>query len=195
MNVVQTREELAAARKALPGRVAVVMTMGALHEGHATLVREARALADSVVVTIFVNPLQFGANEDLDRYPRTLEADLEVCEREGADLVFTPTPDVVYPDQQVVTVSAGSIGEGTWVRFHLRTAHGSVKAALFQAYGCPHTLAVTAWLTEQLAGRAIEQGVPGTPAAWLEALEVPVEKLGRLLLVEDALQAALQHPL
>jgi pantoate--beta-alanine ligase len=112
MITVGTRDELAAARKALPGRVAVVMTMGALHEGHATLVREARALADSVVVTIFVNPLQFGANEDLDRYPRTLESDLAVCEREGADVVFTPTPDVVYPGEQVVTVTAGRVGEG-----------------------------------------------------------------------------------
>jgi len=112
MNVVSTREELAAARKALPGRVAVVMTMGALHDGHAALVRRAREVADSVVVTVFVNPLQFGANEDLDRYPRTLEADLAVCEREGADVVFTPTPDVVYPSDPVVRVSAGAIGDG-----------------------------------------------------------------------------------
>jgi pantoate--beta-alanine ligase len=112
MNVVSTRQELAAARKVLPGRVAVVMTMGALHEGHAALVRAARELADSVIVTVFVNPLQFGANEDLDRYPRTLESDLEVCAREGADVVFTPTPEVVYPSQPVVRVSAGSIGDG-----------------------------------------------------------------------------------
>ncbi len=109
--VVSTRAELAAARAALPGRVAVVMTMGALHEGHAELVRQARAQADSVVVTVFVNPLQFGAGEDLDRYPRTLEADLAVCAREGADLVFTPTPDVVYRGDAVVTVTAGRLGE------------------------------------------------------------------------------------
>ncbi|HUR13642.1 MAG TPA: pantoate--beta-alanine ligase [Mycobacteriales bacterium] len=112
MNVVATREDLAAARKALPGRVAVVMTMGALHEGHAALVRRAGEVADSVVVTVFVNPLQFGAGEDLDRYPRTLETDLALCEREGADVVFTPTPEVVYPSEPVVRVSAGSIGEG-----------------------------------------------------------------------------------
>jgi pantoate--beta-alanine ligase len=112
MNVASTREELAAARKALPGRVAVVMTMGALHEGHATLVRRARELADSVIVTIFVNPLQFGANEDLAKYPRTLERDLSVCEAEGADVVFTPTPEVVYPSTPLVRVSAGAIGEG-----------------------------------------------------------------------------------
>lgn len=111
MQTVRTRAELAAARSALPGRVAVVMTMGALHEGHAALVRAARAQADSVVVTVFVNPLQFGAGEDLDRYPRTLDADLEVCAREGADLVFAPTPDVVYPAEPLVRVQAGPLGD------------------------------------------------------------------------------------
>jgi pantoate--beta-alanine ligase len=112
MAVVDKRSDLQAARDALPGRVAVVMTMGALHAGHAELVRRARAHADSVVVTVFVNPLQFGAGEDLDRYPRTLAADLELCEREGADLVFTPTPDVVYPDgDPLVRVSAGPMGD------------------------------------------------------------------------------------
>ena len=80
--VVTSRDDLRAARAALSGDdVAVVMTMGALHEGHAALLRAARERADSVVVTIFVNPLQFGAGEDLDRYPRTLDADLAVCAR------------------------------------------------------------------------------------------------------------------
>ena len=111
MIVAATREELAAARKTLPGRVAVVMTMGALHEGHAELVRQARAQADSVVVTIFVNPLQFGVGEDLDRYPRTLDTDLALCEEEGADVVFTPSPEVVYPHAPVVRVSAGPLGD------------------------------------------------------------------------------------
>ncbi|MCW2616657.1 MAG: pantoate--beta-alanine ligase [Frankiales bacterium] len=112
MIVVAKRDELAAARDGLSGRVAVVMTMGALHEGHAELVRAARRAADSVVVTVFVNPLQFGAGEDLDRYPRTLEADLALLERDGADVVFTPTPDVVYPDgPPLVRVSAGPLGE------------------------------------------------------------------------------------
>ena len=110
MIVASTREELAAARKDLRGRVAVVMTMGALHEGHLELVRQARAQADSVIVTIFVNPLQFGANEDLDRYPRTLEQDLDLI-GELTDVVFTPTPDVVYPTEPVVRVSAGPLGE------------------------------------------------------------------------------------
>jgi pantoate--beta-alanine ligase len=105
-----TRQELQTARKDLRGRVAVVMTMGALHEGHAELVRQARELADSVIVTIFVNPLQFGANEDLDQYPRTLERDLEILS-ELADVVFTPTPDVIYPTEALVRVSAGSLGD------------------------------------------------------------------------------------
>jgi pantoate--beta-alanine ligase len=94
--VAQSREELARERAKLRGPVAAVMTMGALHEGHASLIREA-ATYGSVLVTIFVNPLQFGAGEDLDRYPRTLGADLELCARAGAALVFAPTPDVVYP--------------------------------------------------------------------------------------------------
>ncbi len=94
--VAQSREELARERAKLRGPIGLVMTMGALHEGHASLIREA-AKFGSVMVTIFVNPLQFGAGEDLDRYPRTLGADLELCARAGASLVFAPTPDVVYP--------------------------------------------------------------------------------------------------
>jgi len=112
MIVTRTREELAAARDGLTGRVAVVMTMGALHDGHAALLRAARGAADSVVVTVFVNPLQFGAGEDLDRYPRNLDADLVRCEREGADVVFAPTRDVVYPGGDPrVWVSAGCLGD------------------------------------------------------------------------------------
>lgn len=112
MILCRTRAELAAARDALPGRVAVVLTMGALHEGHAELVRAARRAADHVLVTVFVNPLQFGVGEDLDRYPRTLDADLALCEREGADVVFAPARDVVYPGgEPLVRVSAGALGE------------------------------------------------------------------------------------
>ena len=94
----------------------------------------------------------------------------------------------------VIRGTAGSLSAEAWVRFHLRVDGGIVKGALFQAWGCPHTLAVTAWLTGQLPGRSRDQPmtefVPGTPSAWLQALEVPVEKLGRLLVVEDALRAA-----
>ena len=111
--VVRTRAELAAGRSALGGGdVAVVMTLGALHEGHATLMRQARERAAIVVVTLFLNPLQFGPGEDLSRYPRTFDTDLELCQREGVDLVFAPTPDEVYPDgDPAVRVNAGPLGD------------------------------------------------------------------------------------
>ena len=111
MIVATTRAELARARGDLPGRVAVVMTMGALHEGHVRLLQAARKLADTLVLTIFVNPLQFGDGEDLDRYPRTLADDLAVAEREGVDLTFTPSQDTVYPEPPLVRVTAGPLGE------------------------------------------------------------------------------------
>ncbi|ABD13721.1 pantothenate synthetase [Frankia casuarinae] len=88
---------------------AVVMTMGALHEGHASLLRAARAQADQVVATIYVNPLQFGAGEDLDRYPRTLAADLDVCAGEGVDLVFVPR--AIHDPPPLVRLQAGPLGE------------------------------------------------------------------------------------
>jgi len=88
------------------------MTMGALHAGHESLLDAARAAADSVIATIFVNPLQFGPNEDFDRYPRTLEADLEMCRRAGVDMVFAPTRDEVYPGgEPLVRVNPGPLGE------------------------------------------------------------------------------------
>ncbi|WP_422641169.1 pantoate--beta-alanine ligase [Streptomyces glaucescens] len=91
------------------------MTMGALHEGHATLIRTAREHVGRkgyVVVTVFVNPLQFGAGEDLDRYPRTLDADLKTAEQAGADIVFAPSADEMYPDgRPEITFRAGAMGE------------------------------------------------------------------------------------
>ncbi len=90
------------------------MTMGALHEGHAALIRAARARAGTggtVTVTIFVNPLQFGTGEDLGRYPRSFEADLALCGGEGADIVFAPERDEMYPSgEPVVTVDPGRRG-------------------------------------------------------------------------------------
>lgn len=110
--VARGRDELKAARATLEGDVAVVMTMGALHEGHARLIRTARERAEHVLVTIFLNPLQFGPKEDLSKYPRTFDDDLEICTREGVDLVFAPTPDVVYPDGDPgVRISAGPLGD------------------------------------------------------------------------------------
>jgi pantoate--beta-alanine ligase len=108
--VAQSRAELAVARSAIQGPVSVVMTMGALHAGHAALIRTAASYG-RVLVTIFVNPLQFGPNEDLERYPRTLGADLELCAEAGADLVFAPTPDVMYPHgEPLVRVDPGPGG-------------------------------------------------------------------------------------
>lgn len=96
--VVHSKADLAKARAALPGRVAVVPTMGALHDGHRALIKRAKEIADSVIVTVFVNPLQFRPGEDLDKYPRTLDADLAMCEAEGVDLVFAPSEREIYPD-------------------------------------------------------------------------------------------------
>ncbi|MQA94456.1 MAG: pantoate--beta-alanine ligase [Streptosporangiales bacterium] len=90
--------------------VALVPTMGALHEGHRALIRRARELAGAAVVSIFVNPRQFGPGEDFERYPRTLETDLEICREEGVAAAFVPSVDVMYPDEQVVTVSSGPMG-------------------------------------------------------------------------------------
>nr|WP_206037769.1 pantoate--beta-alanine ligase [Rhodococcus sp. HNM0569] len=100
--------------KALRGagrRVALVPTMGALHSGHLELVRQAKLDGSTVVVSIFVNPLQFGAGEDLDAYPRTLDADLELLRGEGVELVFAPTPAVMYPSGPRTTVHPGPLGE------------------------------------------------------------------------------------
>lgn len=93
----ETREEIAKARAS--GRViGFVPTMGALHKGHMTLVRNAREQCDFVVVSIFVNPTQFGPREDLAKYPRTLESDLRKCEDAGVDLVFAPSAAEMYPE-------------------------------------------------------------------------------------------------
>ena len=93
----------------------------------------------------------------------------------------------------IVKGEAGNPEREAWVRFHLATDGDAVKDARFQAYGCPHTLAVTAWVAERLHGRRRGELIPGTPHEWAEALSVPVEKLGRLLIVEDALLDCLQH--
>lgn len=113
---LREREEalLAAAGRQTQGRrpvIALVPTMGALHAGHAALVRAARQAADVVVVSIFVNPLQFGDPADLERYPKTLEADLALLEEAGADLAFAPSVAEMYPGgEPLVRLSAGPMG-------------------------------------------------------------------------------------
>jgi pantoate--beta-alanine ligase len=128
--VARTRAELSAAldgTRAHAGRVALVPTMGALHAGHAALVatgRSAMRAGDAVVVSVFVNPLQFAPGEDLDRYPRTFDADLAVCADNGADIVFAPSVEEVYPGgEPSVTVHPGPLGsvlEGTSRPGHYR---------------------------------------------------------------------------
>jgi len=112
--LARTRLGMTAGRKLLGSPIVLVPTMGALHEGHVALLRRAAALSrpyGSVVVSVFVNPLQFGAGEDLDRYPRDLDADLAICEREGVALVFAPSDAQMYPREQLVTVDPGPMGQ------------------------------------------------------------------------------------
>ncbi|WP_327088808.1 pantoate--beta-alanine ligase [Nonomuraea sp. NBC_01738] len=111
--VARNRADLVKARG--DGPVVLVPTMGALHDGHRALIREGRALGVRLVVSIFVNPLQFAPTEDFSRYPRTFEADLDVCRAEGVDVVFAPSVEDMYrPDRQVAITSGhmGTIVEG-----------------------------------------------------------------------------------
>lgn len=108
---IQAVREAVAATRAAGGRVALVPTMGALHEGHLALVARARETADLVVVSVFVNPLQFGPTEDFARYPRDLDADRGALERAGADVLFAPAVEEVYPEGTTeVRVTAGPVG-------------------------------------------------------------------------------------
>jgi pantoate--beta-alanine ligase len=112
--LARTRLGMTAGRKLLGSPIVLVPTMGALHEGHIALLRSAAALSrpyGSVVVSVFVNPLQFGAGEDLDRYPRDLDTDLAICEREGVALVFAPGDAQMYPREQLITVDPGPMGQ------------------------------------------------------------------------------------
>ncbi|MGV3553699.1 MAG: pantoate--beta-alanine ligase [Croceibacterium sp.] len=114
---MQTVDRLQSLREAVDslrprGPLALVPTMGALHEGHLTLVREARARAASVAVSIFVNPAQFGPNEDLDAYPRQLAEDAAMLEAEGVELLWAPPVSEVYPGGFATTVSVAGVSEG-----------------------------------------------------------------------------------
>lgn len=110
MQVVATIAEARAARAAFP-RLGLVPTMGYLHPGHISLVEQAKAECGAVAVSIFVNPTQFGPNEDLARYPRDLPRDLAMLEAGGADLVFTPEPSEIYPPGFASRIEVGSVAE------------------------------------------------------------------------------------
>ena len=115
MQTVTTRDMLRSAVSAVREggrRLALVPTMGALHEGHLTLVREARKHADAVTVSIFVNPTQFGAGEDLDAYPRQLAEDSALIEAEGVELLWAPPVSEVYPQGFATTVSVSGVSDG-----------------------------------------------------------------------------------
>ena len=135
MEIVTTFPELRLVREKLPEPVGLIPTMGYLHAGHLSLVRLARDECASVVVSIFVNPTQFGPQEDLAAYPRDLSSDLELLEKQGADLVWTPTPEMMYPlDYQTwITVEEVTLPlEGIFRPEHFRGVT-TVVAKLFNA--------------------------------------------------------------
>jgi pantoate--beta-alanine ligase len=123
MRTVIGLDELRAARLSFSGTVGLVPTMGYLHEGHLSLIRRAKLECNHVVVSIFVNPTQFGANEDLSKYPRDLERDLNLIKPFGVDLVWNPTPEIMYPT-----------GYQTWVEVETltRSLEGGVRPGHFK---------------------------------------------------------------
>jgi pantoate--beta-alanine ligase len=138
--VVRTREELRAALAAAPRPVGVVPTMGWLHAGHRSLMQRARADDATTVVTIFVNPRQFGDPKDLEQYPRNEARDLAICEEEGVDLVFAPAVEEIYPPGFQTTVRLGAIAdplEGAARPGHFEGV-ATVVAILFNLVGAEH---------------------------------------------------------
>ncbi|NOT06170.1 MAG: pantoate--beta-alanine ligase [Anaerolineales bacterium] len=123
MKTIIGLDELRASRLSLAGTVGLVPTMGYLHKGHLSLIRLAKSECDNVIVSIFVNPTQFGANEDLSKYPRDLERDLSLIEPLGVDLVWTPTAEIMYPT-----------GYQTWVEVDAitRPLEGSMRPTHFK---------------------------------------------------------------
>ena len=138
--VLRTRAELRAALAEAPRPVGLVPTMGWLHEGHRSLMRRARAEDATTVVTIFVNPRQFGDAADLARYPRSEARDLAICEDEGVDLVWAPPVEEVYPPGFDTTVAVGAIA--TPLEGAARPGHfdgvATVVAILFALVGAEH---------------------------------------------------------
>jgi pantoate--beta-alanine ligase len=123
MLTIITLTDLRSARLSFPGRAGLVPTMGYLHEGHLSLVRRAREECDHVIVSIFVNPTQFGPKEDLSKYPRDLDRDLSLLKPQGADLVWMPTAEIMYPP-----------GYQTWVEVDAITQplEGSMRPGHFR---------------------------------------------------------------
>ena len=133
MKVVSTITEIHAARRSFSGTVGLVPTMGYLHDGHLSLIRRAREECDHVVVSIFVNPTQFGPSEDLSKYPRDLDRDLSLIEPLGTDLVWMPTAEMMYPHGYQTWVEVEEVTrplEGTQRPGHFRGVT-TVVAKLF----------------------------------------------------------------
>lgn len=112
MQIIETIADFRAARKKLKTQVGLVPTMGYLHEGHMSLIEAAHEDCDSIIATIFVNPTQFGEGEDLSTYPRDMPRDLQMLEDAGVDLVFTPTPAVMYPPRFQTWVTVENVSQG-----------------------------------------------------------------------------------
>ncbi len=137
MMIVSTLEELRTALPLLDRPLGLVPTMGYLHEGHISLARRAREECKSVAVSIFVNPTQFGPNEDLSKYPRDIERDLKLLEEAGVDIVWTPTPEIMYPPGFQTWVEVQEVTkplEGAQRPGHFRGVT-TVVAKLFNAVG------------------------------------------------------------
>ncbi|MEK7809597.1 MAG: pantoate--beta-alanine ligase [Chloroflexota bacterium] len=136
MKIIVDLNDLRKARLALTGTLGLVPTMGYLHEGHISLVKRAKEENDHVGVSIFVNPTQFGPNEDLSRYPRNLDRDLQLLSSAGADVVWTPTPEMVYPQNFQTYVNVENVTqplEGKHRPGHFRGV-ATVVAKLFNAF-------------------------------------------------------------
>ncbi len=137
MKIVKSLAELRAARPSMPGPVGLVPTMGFLHAGHISLVQRARVECASVVVSIFVNPTQFGPSEDLEKYPRDLPRDLALLENAGADLVWIPSPEAMYPPGYQTWVEVSELTKG--LEGEVRPGHfrgvATIVTKLFNAVG------------------------------------------------------------